>query len=147
MKNLILIAAIFLFVGCSNDDNNTTEDIAITPVGQGSISQSSIQQKNMVIKDRITWEALKLKMNETNTNTTAGFSKENDIDFSKFQIIAAFYKQNSNSSSSIDITKATLRSGTIFIKVENLRFGLTHDVAQPFHIVKIPKSSRKIVFE
>jgi hypothetical protein len=147
MKNLILIAAIFLFVGCSNDDNDkTTENITFTSVGQGTLRGSTIKQQNIVINDLITWEALKKKMNETDKGNTEKSLKETNIDFSKFQLIVAFYKQ-SNSSTTIDITKATLRSGTIFIKVENLRLGLTQDVAQPFHIVKIPKSSRKIVFE
>ncbi|AWK03892.1 hypothetical protein HYN56_06475 [Flavobacterium crocinum] len=147
MKKLILIATLFLLVSCSSDDDNASGDITITSVGQGSLSSSTIEQKNIVITNKITWEALKAKMNEYNKNTTEYYFKETDIDFSKFNIIAAFYKQHSNSSTSIDITKATIRSGTIFVQVENLKVGITNDVAQPFHIVKIPKSSKNILFE
>ncbi|HEY1192849.1 hypothetical protein [Flavobacterium sp.] len=147
MKNLILIAAIFLFVGCSNDDNDkTTENITFTSVGQGALRGSTIKQQNIVIKDLITWEALKKKMNETDKYHTEESLKETDIDFSKFQLIVAFYKQ-SNSATTIDITKVTMRSGKIFIKIENLQLSVIQNVAQPFHIVKIPKSSKKIVFE
>ncbi|MFP3813769.1 hypothetical protein, partial [Bacillus sp. SIMBA_005] len=62
-------------------------------------------------------------------------------------VIAVFYKQQSNMSTSIDVTKATIRSGKIIIRIENLKVGFTNDVSQPFHIVKIPKSSKNIVFE
>ncbi|WET04933.1 hypothetical protein [Flavobacterium sp. YJ01] len=144
MKNLILLATLFLFIGCSNDDNSANGDITITSVGQGSLTSSTIERTNMVITNKITWEALKAKMNEHN-NTTRDF-KETDIDFSKFNIIATFYRQY-NMSTSIDITKATMRSGKIIVTIENLKVGFTNDVSQPFHIVKIPKSSKKIVFE
>lgn len=146
MKNLILIAALFLLVSCSNDDN-ASGDITITSVGQGNLQNPTIKQANMVITNKIAWEALKAKMIESDKNTTEKSLKEKDIDFSKFNIIAVFYRQNSNSATSIDITKATMYSNKIVIRVENLKVSFILNIAQPFHIVKIPKSSKNIVFE
>ncbi|AWK03893.1 hypothetical protein HYN56_06480 [Flavobacterium crocinum] len=147
MKNLILIAALFLLVSCSNDDDNASGGMTITTVGQGNLQNPSIKQANMVITNKIAWEALKAKMMESDKNTTEKSLKEKDIDFSKFNIIAVFYRQNSNSATSIDITKATMYSNKIVIRVENLKVSFILNIAQPFHIVKIPKSSKNIVFE
>ncbi|MEN2398203.1 protease complex subunit PrcB family protein [Flavobacterium sp. MC2016-06] len=145
MKKLIVLIALFLALGCSNDSENGK---TITPIliAQGSNSNypNMISPQNFVIKSQTDWNNL---LQNFDAYTIVNVIKETEIDFTKFQVIAVFYQKQSNSSSSIDITKIVENATHITVKVENLKLGITQDVAQPFHIVKIPKSSKSVVFQ
>lgn len=54
-----------------------------------------------------------------------------------------------NGGHTIDITNITEFETTIVVTVENLQTGNTSGVfvTQPYHIVKIPKATKPIVFE
>jgi hypothetical protein len=82
-------------------------------------------------------------MEQVNPNITATFS-ETEVDFTAYQILAAF--QVKNSTTTVDITLSE-NDETIIATVQNLQMGLTQDLAHPFHIIKIDKSSKPVVFE
>ena len=58
-----------------------------------------------------------------------------------------FVIEVSNSTTTIDITNIQENANNIVVTVENLQIGMTTDVVHPFHIVKIPKSSKPILFQ
>ncbi|WP_431243409.1 protease complex subunit PrcB family protein [Flavobacterium sp. P21] len=70
------------------------------------------------------------------------------VDFTKYQVIAVFDEVHNYGGYSIDITKVTESKIQTIIKVEKLLKGnLTTVITQPYHIIKIAKSNKTVVFK
>lgn len=83
----------------------------------------------------------------TRGNVSASFTEIN-IDFTNFQIIAVFDNIKLQGGHSIDITKISENENNIVVTIQNLLpGGINSVITQPFHIVKIPKSTKPVVFE
>jgi len=149
MKQLITFFSIlFLLAGCNNDNEHSKQStVEFSVVAQGNPSPSqtqNISKSNLVIKDTESWNSLLSKMS---TYETSRFS-ENNIDFTNYQIIVVFDQVYSNGGHSIDITKITEDYYSVFVKVEKLNKGNDATVVtQPYHIVKIAKTTKNIVFK
>jgi len=148
MKNYILLVFIFLVLGC---DHDSLEETPLTMInickselyGNG---EENISKQITVIKNSSDWDELMDKMNSVN-NVTDRFSETN-IDFSSYIIIAVFDEVKMYGGHSIDITSITENDINIIVKVENILTGdLIAVITQPFHIVKIPKRNKEIIFE
>ena len=149
MKQIItLFTILFLLTGCSNDEENSSQTIVqFSVIAQGDPSPSqteNIPKSNLVIKNTESWNTFLSKMSSYETSK---FSETN-VDFTKYQIIVVFDQVYGNGGHSIDITKITENNNRIFVKVEKLLKGnIATVVTQPYHIVKIAKSSKKVVFK
>jgi D-arabinose 5-phosphate isomerase GutQ len=84
-------------------------------------------------------------MNEVN-NVSSSFTETN-INFSNYDIVAVFRNPISNSGSSVDITNIVENQTQRLVTVQYLTNGFNSNIAQPFHIVKIPKSSKPLIFQ
>lgn len=147
MKKIFLILAIFsvITISCSNDDGDT-QPVTQNPVlvGKGKLSANQLfTNQNILITNADDWQVILAHMEQVNPGITATFA-ETDIDFSTWQVLAAF--QVKNSSTSVDISVSE-NDENIIASVQNLQMGLTQDVAHPFHIIKIGKSSKPVIFE
>ena len=107
----------------------------------GNGQESPIKQ-NWVITTQSQWDSLVNAMNSI-SNVSDSFA-ETTIDFSKYQVIAVFDAIPGNGSWSLDITSVT-ECVVAYTNLETGGFGGI--VTQPFHIVKIPISNKKIVFQ
>lgn len=147
MKILVLSLVLFLSFSCNNSDVSQSTSTPITPIliGKSSISDPSTPLQNILINNQTQWDALLISMNEVN-NVSATFTETN-IDFSSFDIIAVFRNPISNSSSTVDITSIVENQANRVVTVQNLINGISSDISQPFHILKIPKSTKPIVFQ
>jgi len=151
MKTLILSLVIFISLSCSNttDDNSSTTVIEtpITPtlIGKSSISNPSTPLQNVLITNQLQWDSLLLSMNEVN-NVSSSFTETN-INFSNYDIVAAFRNPISNSGSSVDITNIVENQTQRLVTIQYLTNGFNSNIAQPFHIVKLPKSSKPVIFQ
>ena len=163
MKKVILSSILMLpmfllvFISCNNDEDNDNNNVneftpqAITPdlIAQGELhgnGQESITKQNLVIKTPGEWDNLIAAMNSVN-NTSNNFTETN-IDFSKYQVIAVFDEVKNRGGWSIDITDITKYPDSIIVTVQNLNTGNVSRVfTQPYHIVKIPASEKKTVFQ
>ncbi|MDQ5929645.1 MAG: hypothetical protein QG594_1425 [Bacteroidota bacterium] len=151
MKQIITFFTIlFLLTGCSNDnDNNNSGQSAVEfkLIAQGDPSPSqteNIPKSNLVVKNTESWNSFLSKMSSYETSKFT----ETNVVFAKYQIIVVFDQVYSNGGHSIDITKITENNNRIFVKVEKLLKGnIATVVTQPYHIVKIAKSSKKVVFK
>ena len=119
-------------------------------VGKGSLygnGREHIAKQNMVITTSTEWNRLIGSMNSVNNGS--GNITEEDIDFSQYQVIAVFDEIRGSGGWSIDITDIT-EANNIVVTYTNLETGkgaTTDNMTQPYHIVKIPVSSKKIVFK
>ena len=147
MKTLILIfISFFMLLSCNNsDDSFSPQNITPILIGKNSISNPSTPLQNSLITNQAQWDILLSTMNSVN-NVSNNFT-ESSIDFNNFDIVAVFRNPISNSSSTVDITSIVETENQRVVTVQNLIDGVSADVAQPFHIVKIPKSTKPIVFQ
>ena len=150
MKTKILIIAVIFGIAIScNDNDDDLNPINFTEIGQNNLygsGEENILQQNLTISDSETWNDLLDKMNTTN-NESDEFT-ETDIDFEEFVVIAVFDKIYGNGGHSIDIIKITENENKVIVKIENIMGGdATSIMTQPFHIVKIPKTDKLIIFE
>jgi len=141
---LILISA-----GCGIIEEDQT---VINPVliGKGELygaGAEGISMQNIVISDSAAWNELMSKMDSVN-NVTGSFS-ETEIDFSNNLILAAFDQIRPSGGYSIEIKSIREFTGSIIVNIENvIPVGVvTGVITQPYHIVKIPKKNKQIVFE
>ena len=152
MKTNILISIFFLTMGLLVFSCNTSEppipeifpkEIISVQITQGVLSGSDeIPKQNLLIKTQAEWEDLMNTMDSDNNLT------EIYIDFSSFQVIAVFDKARANDEWSIDITDITEYADSIVVTIQNnLKSGSDSEIIiQPYQIVKIPISDKKIVF-
>ncbi|WPO79956.1 protease complex subunit PrcB family protein [Flavobacterium sp. KACC 22761] len=149
MKRLILFLSFVLTCASCSNDNDDGSNIAFTTIIQtdhyGGTS-GTIPQSNLVITNQTDWNNLQEKLNIL---TLAIYtSPDMNVDFTKQQVIAVFDQVRNSGGYSIDITKITQSNNLITVKVEQLKKGdLTSVITQPFHIVKMAKSSKPVVFK
>ena len=148
MKTLIINFFLLLLISCNNSteiQNLTNQTITPVLIGKSSISNPEPPLQNTLIINQMQWNQLLASLNAVN-NVSINFTETN-VDFNNYDVIAVFRNPISNSTSSIDITNVTENQTNRIVTVQKLRDGISADVAQPFHIVKIPKSTKPVVFQ
>lgn len=146
MKTMIFSLILLFTLSCTNNDEFEPQTITPVMIGKGHLPSNNALyiKQNIVINTNSDWQALLTNFNSIRNNTTATFTETN-VEFDKYTIIVVI--DNRNSSSTIDITNITENNNNIAVTIQNLQLGITADIASPFHIVKIPKSSKRIVFK
>lgn len=150
MKTFILtLFSIFTLLSCNSDDDSfVPQNIEQIMIGKGNLNGGSenISQQNIVIYNQSDFDLLMNAMNMAN-NVTDSFT-ETTVDFDSYMIIAAFDQIRNNGGHSIDIISVIENEENITIDVEKLQNGgVSSVITQPFHIVKIQKSDKPIVFQ
>jgi len=131
-------------------DKSFPKSIASTLIAQGELfgsGQEGIIKQNLVIKTQTEWNNLITAMNSVN-NVSRNFA-ETDVDFSKYQIIAAFDDVKGCGGYSISITQIEEHAERIVVTVNQYspQGACPTVMTQPYHIVKIPVSDKQIVFQ
>lgn len=148
MKNILLILTIAL-ISCSSNDDNGNKNVNFSLIGQSELhgnGAENIEKSNLIIENTTSWNDLIDKMNTVN-NVSDNFT-ETDVDFSQYIVIAVFDEIYSNGGHSIDIVSIVENEINLTVKIDNLMTGDdTQIITQPFHIVKIPKTDKQIIFE
>lgn len=161
MKNLILIFFSFILFSCNKDEEvapivTPFEPIIINSelVGKGQIGTDVVVQQNTIINSEPMWLSFKNQLdaffiaNGLGNYFTETFFTETNIDFTNYTVIVVIDQWYSYGGHSIDITAIMEYETNIIVTVENLQEGNTSPIAiQPYHIVKIPKATKPIVFE
>jgi hypothetical protein len=159
MKTLFLLLIVTLSVSCSKPDEGQQVFAPITIIPIQIVKQSlngneGISQQSIVIQDNTNWNNLKNQIDSWyishglgNYLTNIQFSETN-IDFNNFQVIAVFDQIFGNGGHTIDITNVVENDNNITITVDRLlRGNATPTVTQPYHIIKILKSTKPVVFQ
>jgi hypothetical protein len=146
---MIILFAASMGTACTNSVTPEQEPSNIEPVliGKGVIYYfDGFTIPNRVIASVEEWNTLKTAMRDRvhGLNTF----DETDVDFSACQVIAIFDEIHGNGGWSIDITGIVEYSDKIIVSVTNLKTGnASRIITQPYHIVKIPVSSKEIAFQ
>jgi len=156
MRRIIFSALLLAaMVGCQNDDAATTNNepalLEFTVVGKENLygnGAEDIDEGNLVINDDASWQALLGKMTAVN-NLPSNFGDTN-IDFSQWTVIASFDQIQAYGGYSVDVVSVTEEDEQIVVDIEKSGGGqgaAATVITQPFHIVKIPKTTLPVTFE
>ena len=149
MKTLILSLVLFLTLSCSNNDANTSslpQTIIPVLIGKGSLMGSeNIPQQNIVISNTANWNII---LNSIDLFRLAQFSETKNVNFVNFRLIAVFDKVYPGATYEFKIASIVENATNIVVIVQKtLRPSIAAVVDQKFHIVKIPKSLKPVVFQ
>ena len=133
---IIAVCSALAIQGCEKKEKEQTKNIPVNSIAQGYISE--VYRSNNFV----------LKLQQSLDGFIEAFEIPNlsqlKINFDTDMVIAVI--ESNNSSSTIDITNITELKDKIEIRVENLRKGMTADIGSIYHIVRIHKTDKTIVF-
>ncbi len=133
---IIAVCSALAIQGCEKKEKEQAKNIAVNSIAQGYISEV-YRSNNFVLKSQQSLDDFIEAFEIPNLSQLK-------INFDTDMVIAVI--ESNNSSSTIDITNITEFKDRIEIRVENLRKGMTADIGSIYHIVKIPKTDKTIVF-
>lgn len=155
--SLVFLLTLLSFNSCSKDEIISTpqkqgqikveiKEINFTEIGKGILDgngSEGITQSNMVITNYNDWQNLINQMNSVN-NVTDEFTETN-IDFNTYQVITVF-TEIKPTNWEVEISSIIENENNLTVSIIETEFDFTV-ITQPFHIVKIPITSKGIVFE
>ncbi len=133
------------FVSCKNQEKITPpKTVQSLLIGKGNLPGHSYAKSELVINNQADWQILLDKFEAAQPGVTNTFS-EKTINFDNFIIVAVIDAKNSTTT--IDITSILEDLNAIYFNVTNLTLGVTQDLGNPYHIVRIDKTDKAIVFQ
>ncbi|MDQ8142569.1 protease complex subunit PrcB family protein [Chryseobacterium sp. CFS15] len=147
---LLLCSIFFVTISCRNNhDDEPLENknqINFQLIGKGNLTGNYAAQQNTVITNATQWNNFLSQIDGQNNHPSAGFTETN-IDFNQFMVIVVIDAVYPNGGHSVDIMTVDENPQNIEIDVEKLLQGnVTTVVTQPYHIVKIPKILKPVIF-
>ena len=133
---IIAVCSAWAIQGCEKKEKEQTKNIPVNSIAQGYISKV-YRSNNFVLKSQQSLDDFIEAFEIPNLSQLK-------INFDTDMVIAVI--ESNNSSSTIDITNITEFKDKIEVRVENLHKGMTADIGSIYHIVKIPKTDKNIVF-
>jgi|SRR5690554_7807665 len=148
MKKIFLIAILSMtLINCSSDDNNDSfipQNIDFTTIGQGVkiVNLMTIEQQNTVITNLTDWNQFIESFPEA-TETS-----ETDIDFNTFQVIVSIDEEKGHTGHWLEITEIIENESNITVTIVTGEGDSGFEsICRPYHILKMPKSDKPVVFE
>jgi len=133
----------------NNDDDeqlDSKSEINFQLIGKGNFVGNYAAQQNTVITTSTQWNNFLNQIDSTNNHPSTDFTETN-IDFDQFMVIIVIDAVYPNGGHSVDIMTVDENSQNIEVDVEKLLQGnVTTVVTQPYHIVKIPKILKPVIF-
>ena len=109
------------------------------------MGSENIPQQNIVISNSANWNII---LNSIDSFRLAQFSETTNVDFVNFQLIAVFDKVYPSPTYEFKIVNVVENSTNIVVTVQKtLQQSSVTVIDQKFHIVKIPKSPKPVVFQ
>lgn len=133
---IIAVCSAWAIQGCEKKEKEQTKNIPVNSIAQGYISKV-YRSNNFVLKSQQSLDDFIEAFEIPNLSQLK-------INFDTDMVIAVV--ESNNSSSTIDITSITEFKDKIEVRVENVHKGMTADIGSIYHIVKIPKTDKNIVF-
>ena len=151
-KHLLILLCSIFFVTISCRDNHDDEQlenknqINFQLIGKGNFVGNYAAQQNTVITTSTQWNNFLNQIDGQNNHPSTDFTETN-IDFNQFMVIVVIDSVYPNGGHSVDIITVEENPQNIEIDVEKLLQGnVTTVVTQPYHIVKIPKILKPVIF-
>lgn len=151
-KHLLLLLCSILFIATSCRDDKDEEQVEsknqinFQLIGKGNFVGTNVPQQNTVVTNTTQWNLFLNQIDTQNNHPSSGFTETN-IDFNQFMVILVVDAVYPNGGHSVDIMTVDENAQNIEVDVEKLLQGnVTTVVTQPYHIVKIPKIAKPVLF-
>jgi len=150
-KHLLFLLCFILLISTSCRDNNdenieSKNQINFQLIGKGNFMATYATPQNTVITNSTQWNNFLNQIDGPNNHPSSGFTETN-IDFNQFMVILVVDEVYPNGGHSVDIMTVDENPQNIEVDVEKLLQGdVTTVVTQPYHIVKIPKIAKPVLF-
>ncbi|MDN5214823.1 protease complex subunit PrcB family protein [Fulvivirgaceae bacterium BMA12] len=145
MKKALVINFLMLMVfsGCSKDDNDLNKSVTFQTI-EKNLYSGILDEQYVLVDDPNSWEDL--------WDKTAVWTPDElpEVDFTKSMVIAVYMGEKVSGGFEIEISELRESEDTIEvvskITIPESGQGVTTALSQPFHIIKINKTSKKIIF-
>ena len=145
MKTLFLAFILIITLnGCSKDNSSDTfVPVNITPVliGKG-FTYDTVTPNNLVINNQSDWAAFLTTMNSVSST----FINAN-VDFNLYMVIAVVDSQRGSTGYSINIDTIVENEANIIVEYSFLLGDGFIDMIQPYHIVRVPRINKPVMFQ
>lgn len=148
MKTIYLILFSILLTSCSN--NQESGFVTLSKASLHGAGEEGFKEENVIIQSETDWKEFLSKLDSTN-KVSDRFG--NKIDFSKNTIIAVFDKVQTSGGFSIEVSKIETKDSTLEVFIKKDDGGKSSNgmaimiMDQPYHIIKLSKTDKKIVFK
>lgn len=148
IKIISILVIAFLMISCEDDEKTKiVKPVEFTTLSQGDLKgngEEGIVKSKLIVSDNTSFGVLLSKINAVNDE----ISPAPAIDFNESVVLAVFDDIKSHGGYSIDITKVSEHEDRLVVEIERLNEGgMLTVITQPYHIVKIPKSTKPIIFK
>lgn len=155
MKNVLFILLAFTFLSCYNDDTTTEPTVQTGPIAFVNIHQDHlgvpnptgiIQPSNLVIDTIADWNNLLGQLSPAINPVATNIIAQANINFNQETVIVVI-REVFPTIQSVEITEVMENVNNITVTAidSNNINGFTA-ISQPYHIVRIPKTTKPIVF-
>lgn len=153
MKSILVIIIVSVVAaGCPHKNNGqSNQEMKMTTISMGVLhgaGQEGIVKSNLVIETADAWNELVAKLDIVN-KVSAGF-EELPIDFSKELVLACFDEVRNSGGFSVAMDSIKIENEQLKVFIKKKGPGptdmVTMSLTQPYHIVKVPKTNKEIVF-
>ena len=144
MKTLFLAFIMIITLnGCSSDTSDPFVPVAITPVliGKG-FTYDTVTPGNLVINNQSDWATFLTTM----SSVSSTFVNTN-VDFNIYEVIAIVDSQRGSTGYSVNIDSIIENESNITVEYSLLVQDGFIDMVQPYHIVRIPKINKPVIFQ
>ncbi|SFQ61537.1 hypothetical protein SAMN05444144_11032 [Flavobacterium akiainvivens] len=149
-----MFALFFAALTSCQDDEGTvlTEPVTVefTAVQQGALSGEPLDAANFVINTSQEWNAFKSVANSAYGIAGYDVFEGVAVDFEQYTALAVIDQWWGNGGYSVQITSVIDNGGEINVGIDHASVeegNVTSVHCQPFHVIKIPKTTLPVVFE
>ncbi len=144
MKTLISILILVTSLSCVKETPFEPKPISFTEISKGNTGINNNLNQQLLIMNEDEWQQSFSFFSQGIVNELSDLT----IDFENFMVLTAIDVNRPDTGFSIEITAVTEQENNIVVSLATTNTGSGFTVIiQPYHIVKIPKSSKPIVFQ
>jgi hypothetical protein len=142
---LIFISILLLVVSCKKENRFIPHSITPILIGKGIInSNENIPQQNTVINTQAEFNVILNKLDSYLLDTFT----ETNVDFNNYTVLAVFDTIKPDCGYYITVSNVMENTDNVTVEiVKGYTVCALLTEAQPFHIVKIPKTTKPIMFQ
>jgi hypothetical protein len=145
MKFFITIIFSLMLVGCPKNEEGGF--ISLSKGNLFGAGSEGFKKENIVISSKEEWKSFLSKIDATNKVSE---TFQSAINFSKEMVVVSIDKVRNSGGFSVEIIEVVKEGNTFLIKVKSKGPKpldmVTNGIIQPYHIVKINKTNKKIKF-